>query len=265
MSGRLLVAAVLALGLLPGATRARADVQMTCSPLALPIRRLVVAGGDGRLAQRVIDREWGLSEDSTYRVVDVPGWKSEGLAFGLSGVVPGAGQVYAGEGSGWFYLLAEGAGWIGRAFERNRARQHYDEMVRFVGDPTDSSSGFSFARYTKRTGSPPTDLERLWAGDHDAYYRALANDPSYAQGFDGLLPDEQYSHYSDLLAQHRESTRDARILEGVLMLNHLVSAIDALRAARMNNVPLTEQYHLELGERMRHGRAELRAAVVRRF
>ena len=28
------------------------------------------------LAQRSIDRDWGLSEDSTYRVVDVPGYKS---------------------------------------------------------------------------------------------------------------------------------------------------------------------------------------------
>jgi hypothetical protein len=42
------------------------------------------------LAQRAIDRSWGLSEDSSYAEVDVPQWRSEGLAVGFSAVVPGA-------------------------------------------------------------------------------------------------------------------------------------------------------------------------------
>jgi len=44
-------------------------------------------------AQRTIEREWGPSEDSVYVETDVPGWRSEGLALGLSAAVPGLGQA----------------------------------------------------------------------------------------------------------------------------------------------------------------------------
>src|SRR5262245_34774719 len=71
------------------------------------------AGRDGLLAQRTIDRQWGLSEDSVYVTVDVPGWKSEALATTLSAIVPGTGQFYTGEGMGWVFVAAEAAGWGG--------------------------------------------------------------------------------------------------------------------------------------------------------
>ena len=257
------LATVLALGLAPGAMPARADVEMT-SPLALPMRRLESAGSD-LLAQRVIDREWGASDDSTYRVVDVPGWKSEGLALGLSAVLPGAGQKYVGESRSWLYLLAETAGWFARTIQRRHADRSFDELAHFVGDPTDTSSGFSFNRYADRTGSTADDLRSLWSGDRDAYYRALARDPAYAAGFSGPAPMDYFDHYSSLLASHDKALHSATMFEGALLLNHVISAVDALRAARVNNVPLREEYHLELGERWRHGGPELRAAVVRRF
>ena len=259
----LVLAILLALGLVPGASQARADVRMT-SPLALSTLRLE-GPADGLLAQRVIDREWGISDDSTYREVNVPGWKSEGWALGLSAAVPGAGQLYAGESSGWLYLLAESAGWVGRMLEHRRADQRFDDLVRFAGDPTDSTSAFSFARYLERTGGTPDALVTLWSGDRNAYYRALAENPTYAAGFTGLRPGDEYATYSDLMASHDSALHGATVLEGLLILNHMVSAFDALRAARVNNIPLREQYHLELGERWRHGGPELRAAVVRRF
>jgi hypothetical protein len=149
--------------------------------------------------------------------------------------------------------------------ERRRADERYNDLVRFAGDPTDSTAGFSFARFSQRTGGTADALVELWAVDHDAYYRALASDPSYAPGFSGLSPAGDYGHYAGLLDSHDSALHGQTILEGVLMLNHVVSAFDALRAARVNNIPLREQYHLELGERWRHGRPELRAAVVRRF
>ncbi len=263
MRAVLVFAVLVVLGLVPGAIPARADVRMT-SPLALPILRLEGAG-DGLLAQRVIDREWGVSDDSTYREVDVPGWKSEGLALGLSGAIPGAGQLYVGDSSGWFYLLAESAGWFGRMLENRRADQRHQDLARFVGDPNNPTSGFSFAQYSSKTGDKAEDLRALWSGDRDAYYRALANDPKYIAGFTGVSPAADYGRYSDLMASHDAGLHSATILESLLILNHMVSAFDALRAARLNDLPLREQYHLELGERWRHGRPELRAAVVRRF
>jgi len=79
------------------------------------------------LAQRAIDREWGPSDDSTYRTVDVKGWKSEGLALALSSAVPGAGQIYTGEGSGWLYVVGEALGWAGRVITHHRGVQLRDQ------------------------------------------------------------------------------------------------------------------------------------------
>jgi hypothetical protein len=55
------------------------------------------------------------------------------------------------------------------------------------------------------------------------------------------------------------------VLETLLWINHLVAAADALRAARVHNQPLREEYHLELGERWQSGEPAWQAAIVRRF
>ena len=250
-----------ALVLLPAAARAEVEV---ASRLALPVVTRADDAG-GLLAQRVIDREWGPSEDSTYRVVSVPGWQSEGLALTLSGVVPGAGQIFDGESSGWLYVLTEAAGWTGYWFAHRKARNELASAERFVGDPNDSTAGFSFARYHQSTGNDTGDLAALWAGDRDAFYRALQRDPAYLNGFSGSRPADTYSTYSDLLDSHDNSLHRVKLLATVLMLNHLVAATDALRGARVHNAPLREEYHLELGERWQRGNPALRAALVRRF
>jgi hypothetical protein len=247
----------------PGAPAAGASTAMI-SRLARPVVP-VPPPPPGLLAQRAIDREWGLSEDSTYRSVDVPGWKSEGAALSLSGVVPGAGQLYAGETSGWLYVLAEAAGWTGRWLAHRKADRYLRDAERFVGDPNDSSAAFSFARYHAATGGSAGDLEQLWQVDRNAYYRALASDPAYLPGFGGSRPADALGSFTGLLEQHDTAAGHVRLVETALWLNHLVSAVDALRAARFHNLPLRQQYQLQLGERLRHGRPELRAAIVRRF
>ena len=104
------------------------------------------------LAQRAIDRSWGLSEDSTYSEVDVPEWRSEGLAAGFSAVVPGAGQLYTGEGSGVWFALAEVAGWTANRIYLHKAQTERERSARFAGDPTDATSAWSFQRFTEATG-----------------------------------------------------------------------------------------------------------------
>jgi len=237
---------------------------LLASRLALPLGDRGIASGS-LLAQRVIDREWGPSEDSTYKVVEIPGWKSEGVAMGLSAVLPGAGQLYAGEGSGWLYLVAESAGWMERWLQRRTATRKYDDMVRFAGDPGDSSSGFSFARYTKQTGAPTDQLQALWNGDRNAYYRALAGDPQYTAGFVGPVPSSSYAQFSGLLTSHDDALHTATVFESLLLVQHVIAAVDAIRAARLHDIPLRQQYQLELAENWRHGRPEMRAAIVRRF
>ena len=107
----LLLVALLALAPYARATESSATGQELASKLAPSILRGSAKVPELWLAQRSIDREWGLSDDSTYATVDVPGWKSEGLAFTMSAVLPGTGQLYVGEDSGWYYMIAEAVLW----------------------------------------------------------------------------------------------------------------------------------------------------------
>lgn len=243
---------------------ARADVR-AWSELALPVVDLAPASSGDLLAQRVIDREWGLSEDSVYAEVSVPGWKSEGVAMALSAGLPGAGQLYVGEGSGWAFLLVEALGWAGRAFTKNEAEQSARDARAFVGNPYDTTSGWSFERWSRTTGGDADRLEALWLYDREAFYQALRTDPQYVGGFNGQQPDEMYRSYRDLRNTRDTNLRRAHLAEGLLWVNHVAAAIDAVRAARLHNLPLRNEYQLQLGQRMREGQREYHATLVRRF
>jgi hypothetical protein len=247
----------------PWAASARADFT-GFSHLGQPVRPRGAVQED-LLAQRTIDREWGPAEDSTYHVVDVPGWKSEGLALMLSGAVPGAGHLYLGESGGWAFACGEAAFWLGRWYEARSARQEWDNLARFIGDPYDSSSTFSFVRYVEASGQSSADLERLWQGDRGAFYRELNDNPDALMGFAADAALVQQVRVHNMLDAHDVSLRHEWLFDAALWANHLLAALDALRAARAHNAPLREQYHIELGRSSRNGQRELRAALVRRF
>ena len=216
------------------------------------------------LAQRTIDRNWGLSEDSTYRVVDIPGYKSEGWAMMMSAAVPGTGQLYVGEASGWLFLAAEVVGWTGHFLVHDRAQSLSGDAANYVGDPTDSSSTWSFARYTA-TGADATQMETLWMHDRDAFYQALATNSQFKDGFKGPDPVATYSTYSDIRQSSQDRFHQVHYLDVALLLNHVVAAFDAVRAARAHNMPLQKNIDLKLGGSLKHGQPELHATLTRRF
>ena len=217
------------------------------------------------LAQRAIDRDWGLSDDSTYKTIDVNGWKSEGLAMALSAVVPGTGQLYVGESSGWLYLLAEVVGVTGHYLVHDRADSYKRDAANYVGDPTDSLSTWSFARYATVTGGPATQMERLWSQDRDAFYQALAENTTFSAGFVGPDPSETYDTYRGIRQKSQDHFQQVHYLDVALLINHVVAAFDALRAARAHNLPLKKNIDLQLGAKLNHGLPEMRATLVRRF
>ena len=217
------------------------------------------------LAQRSIDRDWGLSDDSTYRTIDVPGWKSEGLALALSAAVPGTGQLYVGESSGWLFLLAEVVGWSGHYLIRDRAEGLSRDAANYVGDPTDSSSTWSFERYAAATGGEAAQLQTLWSQDRDAFYQALATDTRFSPGFKGPDPVATYVAYQSIRESSQDRFHQVHYLDVALLLNHVVAAFDALRAARSHNLPLEKNFDLQLGGRLNRGQPELHATLTRRF
>ena len=245
-----------------GAANARA-VAAVPSRLALPVVAAPVA--NDWLAQRVIDREWGPSEDSVYREIDVPGWKSEPLAAGLSAVLPGTGQLYAGDAGGWWFLVAEAAGWTSHTIYRHSADRAWSDLVHTLGNPEDPASVFSFARYESATGTDPEHLRALWEKDRTAFYHVLHDDPDYLSGFSGANPTDAFTNFDDQMRRHDNSMHAARIASVALWLNHILAAADALRATRLHNLPLAQDLQLQLAHQWRGHEPELRAALVRSF
>jgi hypothetical protein len=235
------------------------------SALALPLPQLADRGRPHfSLAQRAIDRSWGLSEDSTYSEVDVPEWRSEGLAAGLSAMVPGAGQLYAGEGSGVWFALAEVAGWTVNRIFLHKAQTERDRSASFAGDPADTASAWSFERFSEATGKDAAELEAIWAQDRQAFYEMIASDPTYLAGWNGQPEATRSAFFGIRDAAHGYSDR-ASTAGYVLWLNHLIAAVDALRAARFRNVMLQDNLELKLQSSWRCGRPAVMAALVRRF
>jgi hypothetical protein len=251
--------------LLPAGT---AGAVIRGSALALPM----FSGHDRpqlRLAQRAVDRSWGPSEDSTYQEVDVPEWRSEGLAAGLSAVVPGAGQLYAGEGSGVWFALVEVVGWTANRIYLHKAQTERDRSARFAGDPTDSTSAWSFDRFSKSSTGPGTndlaaDLEQIWAHDRQAFYEMIARNPAYLAGWNGESEVTRGEFFGIRDASRGYYSR-ASGAGYALWLNHLIAAVDALRAARLRNLVLQHNLELKLRSSWHGGRPALMAALVRRF
>jgi hypothetical protein len=163
------------------------------------------------------------------------------------------------------FLAIEIGSWFGRATTRKKSDDLRAQAASFVGDPTDTSSTWSFARYEQQAGGNAAQLEALWAGDREAYYHALATDPTYRAGFKGGDPGINYESYKGLRDDAQDRRRQSRYYEIALWANHALSAFDALRAARFRNLPLRRNIDLQLGAKMRRGDPTLRAAVVRRF
>jgi hypothetical protein len=220
------------------------------------------SGSEGLLAQRVIDRVWGPSDDSIYVVLDVPGWKSEPLAASLSAVLPGAGQVYVGQGNGWVFAAAEAAGWGGWLWYRHDARRLRDEAGGVAGTPDDPASGWSFERWATATEGDPSALAALYAADREAFYNSIASDPVYLAGWED---GDARTRFSSLLIRADQRLGRARVYSTGLWLNHLISAVNALRAARFNNMPLSRTLGVRIEGRMERGTPNVAVALVHKF
>ena len=233
------------------------------SRLALPILA-VAEKPELALAQRVIEREWGPSEDSVYVVVDVPGWREEAYAMGLSAAAPGLGQAYAGEWGGLWFAVAEAAGWTARTIFRRRGDELRDEAASYAGPPAQPTSKWSFARWSEATHADPADLEALYAADRESFYDLIGTDPRYLAGWAGDPPQTRGA-FSELRQHSNARFRYGRYTGEGVWMNHVAAAFDALRAARLQNLRLQRNLELKVRSGWRDGRPTLFAALERRF
>ena len=250
MTRPLVMTLALAASALRAASSAAGPPTVTPSRLALP----------GLVAQRTIEREWTTAKDTG--VVRIPGIGVELRSVTLSAIVPGAGQLAAGEGRGVWFLVAEASAWGGWWLTRRDGHRLRDDARSFAGPPADSASAWSFERWAEATGGDPAYLEALYGADRSAFDQAIGSDARYAAGWKDIAARERFG---DLKRRADDRLGLSRGFETGLWINHVVGALDALRAARVRRIRLYPGVDLKADGTLRRGRPQLVFALERRF
>ena len=263
MTPAALLAAVAIVGGLFAAAEARGATGTATPEFALA---LVTGASQPRLvvAQRQIERSWGASEDSVYVELNVPGWRSEATAAVLSAAVPGAGQAYVGSKRAWAYAMAEAAGLAGHWYWRRRGHVLQNDAATYAGSPADPGSRWSFERWESATSGDATTLRALYERDRNVFYDEIAHDPALLAGWAGNAGTTRTT-FSELRRNADARLRYARYSATGMWINHLVSAVDALRITRLHNLPLGRGTRLGFEGGWREGEPAFTAALGRSF
>lgn len=228
-------------------------------PLALvPTLAVPNFGPDVVLAERAITRDLGKTPagaqgpeagGTQYTYVDVKGWKSPGAASALSFAVPGAGQIYSGAKTGYVFLGVEAIAVAAYVKYRGDSNGKRDQYFSYVGDPNSSGSRFSFDRLAATVS--PDELARLkaiYAKDPHEFYDIVTTNDSYASGWDdpSVGGAEARTTADGFRSDVNSLLRKSRVGLFVALTNHVVSTLDALRVARLNNVALTQNLSMKI-------------------
>jgi len=167
---------------------------------------------------------------------------SPDLAFLMSAAVPGSGQLYAGTKRGYAYLVAEAGLLVGYALTRRSAENQRDKYVQEVKAGVKFDGAGSFDSWNME------DFEH--ASDFENWHNIYTDDGGQPVGRVGKFYwSEEYKDYDteqgdripdtparlvalDLRLDSNDRFKSARRFVGVMLFNHLVSAIDARIAAR---------------------------------
>lgn len=205
------------------------------------------------LAQRAIDRELYPSreapEDSSrYQYVEVEGWRSPGLAAGMSAALPGTGQLLTGAKRGYFFLGVQAVAVYTYLHFDSKADEDRDLAFAFAGDPSYSTSRWSFDRYELEVGREEADRMRaIYQKDPAEFYSRVSSDPQYFAGWAGATESDKVENVAGyrLIDEDRiDARRAARFGLFTAIANSVVSAVDAFRQARLNNIEIQEDWNV---------------------
>jgi hypothetical protein len=207
--------------------------------------------------------------------------KSPARAFLLSAALPGLGQLYTESNRGYLFLGVEAASWITYASYKSSESDKEDEFFDFANRHF-SIEAFE-DNCVSQPGQPCTDaveeIRRFYLTDRTEFYEIISKDPIFRAGWgvenipaapegfvyeNGPPPPEgteeyrvwssdqaqaqdgDYTDYNDLRNERNGLGETARNMTMVVLINHLASAWDALRAARKFNADLGSQVEMDL-------------------
>lgn len=179
---------------------------------------------------------------------------SPGRAFLSSAIVPGTGQLYGGSSRGYAYLAGEALLAVGYVLSRSDAKdieQEYIDEIR-AGVTFDGVGSFDswnqedfehatdydnwLNTYTDDNGQPLDRVGKFYWKDIVDFRTQDPRDPAQ-----GDIPDSPSRLVSKALrTESNDAFKRTRGILGVIIFNHLVSAIDARISARSHNTKLDD-------------------------
>ena len=191
-----------------------------------------------QLAQRALDPAWHSHGDSlrTPRAPGQPTKKSPGLAIAMAAVVPGTGQIYLGHRHGYVQLGTEVVAWLSYLSLHKSGADKQTQYKSYTGNATASTiadaNHWQFDRYCPTTSDCDTtdynDLLRQWSADRTRFYESIT-DTRYVRGWTDATAR---AHYLDLRKQSNRFLRLSRNATAVVVINHVISLIDAVHATK---------------------------------
>lgn len=180
------------------------------------------------------------------------------LAFLMSAVLPGSGQLVEGRNRAFAYLGAEAFAWIAHFSWKDASQKkemesesfadrhwNYDDWKRNANDCPEAIP----------VGLNEAELQETILGQResnsDAYYASLSKQEGYRGGWDDFAcadPNAVTSNrrqFSGMRQDSNDFLAKARLATTFVFLNRIVSAVDAYRTARGAKLALNPQTDLE--------------------
>ncbi len=179
--------------------------------------------------------------------------KSPGKAFIFSAVAPGSGQLYVGAKRGYVYLGIEAVAWTTSYFFHKSGKQKEEDYMDFadnhwteptVGDTVLVNPDGSVVYYDQEHKDR---IDYFRANNKQHYYEDIGKYAYYQIGWaPGTLGE-----YLDMRDDSNRLLKNSNYAIMAALVNHVVSAVDALRLARNHNVNLG--YGIDLNLKVKAG------------
>ncbi len=173
------------------------------------------------------------------------GRKSVILAIVSSLVVPGVGELYAGNfETGRYHLAADAALWLGYAGFQYTALWIKDDARVYGTEHAGADFTGKDDQFIVNVSNYPSVDAYNAAKSRNREYDMLYVSPAYVWNWQ---TDAQRQHFRDLRVRSDEAKNNAKFVTAALVVNRVISAFSAGRAAARFNESLDAQSSVSLG------------------
>jgi hypothetical protein len=239
-----------------GSSCARAHTRLKGCTAAITSRFIYPGGsaGPGAAAGKIsLDQTVGTEATERTRSMSP---RRPGVAFLMSAILPGAGQLYNGDHRGYLYLGLEAGAWFARLSYLDAGNTREGEYESFARRHWEFGKYRAAAGMDGCTWSAADDSVLLWFNAHDMqqYYEEIGKYDKYRCGWDDFSFDPDHprtlspnrSHYRDMRKQSNDLLSNARLALAVAVVNRVISGVDAFRSARRRSESLALGQNLRL-------------------